>query len=355
MVNRTRLYQSDHYVADLFVPDDPGSVLVCTFTERTNRELGGTGFAGDFLLKNSFSVLAIKTDLDHWYQDVPLRLWEDLDQFLESTEMQRYAVRSCYGSSMGGYAAIAFAARLGASNILAISPQVHLGAGLDERWPLPDIPSGPDFPGNFRNLSGRDLPAAGRLVVAYDPFDPDRMHVERLLHDVPPGARVERVLVNGSAHPSGYVLSETNLLKSIAFAVLSGRKIPDYRSDLRSSRRKSATYLYNMSHLCLQRRKFRWSREIIRLGLRLRSLDAEYHILASRAFMASSEHVSAIGHAATAVALNPDHPHMTAYLGETLFAAGLKLQAVSYMRAAMRLLPESEHFRQRLEAMEAAV
>jgi hypothetical protein len=123
----------DHVQVDFFPAAIRTGKLVFTFTELSNRELTGLGFAGKFAVANGFDLVAIKSNADDWYQGLPLNTFDLVEQFLNGLP-ERHTSRAAYGSSMGGYAAILFARDTKADFVLALSPQFDIAQAWDTRW-----------------------------------------------------------------------------------------------------------------------------------------------------------------------------------------------------------------------------
>jgi len=126
-------------------------------------------------------VLGVKPKAADWYRGA------DLHRFFRSAAFA--AFRSgfqrvvLYGSSMGGYGALTFAAACPGAEVLAINPQSTLDPVLVP-WE-PRYPEGmaQDWAGDFADAA-LGMRSARRAFVAYDPLlDLDRRHVERLPAD----------------------------------------------------------------------------------------------------------------------------------------------------------------------------
>jgi len=139
-----------------------------------------------------------------------------------------------YGSSMGGFGALAWADAVGAQRVLALSPQFSIA---------------PDEVGHFENRwrrEARRIPEYRRAhvgaaaldgcetVIVYDPFHGlDRLHA-RLIRDLSP-ARVHLLPVTGAGHPVGWALAETGLLQPLVFALCSDRPVAEALRACRSA------------------------------------------------------------------------------------------------------------------------
>jgi hypothetical protein len=122
------------------------------------------------------------------------------------TLLAAFPRRLLYGCSMGGYGAIKFSRLLGATDVVALSPQWSIDP--DE---CGDVESGfrQLFTPSMRGMGIRPSDIAGRLNILYDPGHPDDPYHFATLQRMSPGARGYRV------HHGGH-----NLL-----GVLAGRRL----------------------------------------------------------------------------------------------------------------------------------
>src|SRR4051794_1872432 len=91
------------------------------------------GFGERFLRKNRIDAVHIVPRSNRWYQ------YTDMPDALAAARARTggYPLRIAYGSSMGGYAAINFSARLDAQRVIALSPQFSIDPTKmpkDRRW-----------------------------------------------------------------------------------------------------------------------------------------------------------------------------------------------------------------------------
>lgn len=161
----------------------PGSsVLVVSFepaaTGKNEPDLDRPVWGQALLLKRGVSVLGVKRVATDWYRN------PELHQAFRALQgagwFGRYAQVLFYGSSMGGYAALAFAACAPGCSVLAFSPQSTLAperCWFDQRFAGP---RGKRWRGDL--VDGADgAEAARRVYVCYDPYQvKDRLHVQRL-------------------------------------------------------------------------------------------------------------------------------------------------------------------------------
>ncbi len=337
------IHRSDAYRIDFQRSATGSDRLAFTFTEFGARTDAGSGYGGKFLLDSGFDVIAVKSRVDTWYQDLPDAAFEQVERFLAGNGT-RYAWRAAYGSSMGAYAAIAFSRTLSLDAVAAISPQVDITQPWDTRWA-----AAARRIGAMRALDRSSWRRGCRYVVMFDPWDLDAKHYAKLDAAFPSGSLLP-VRVRFAGHPAGFHLSETECLKPIAFAALTGAGLAEPCRDLRRLRARSATYLFHLAGHCLATRKLAWADQAITAALRIRPLDAELNYRAAL-IAERNEPDRAIGTAATAVALAPRHPVMAFTLSRLLFRQGLNGPALHQIEAAIRLDPEQPMFRDHRDAI----
>jgi tetratricopeptide (TPR) repeat protein len=337
----------DRYQVDYFACPGMSRKLLFTFTELGNRQLEGLGFGGKFALNNGFDLIAIKASSDDWYTGLPGSIFDQIGGFLDSLPY-RHHWRATYGSSMGAYAAIMFAARLNADAVLALSPQYDIGLEWESRW----VPQSRSI-GVMPALQHSDVRAACRYVIAYDPQNLDRRHFE-LFEKVIPPQNLEPVRAFHAGHPVGYYLNAAGILAGLAIDVLNGNTPPKVAKVLRAGRDNYPFYLHHLAVHCRERNKLSWAASIIAKAVKLNPVEPEFYIRAAQIWNQIGAIDKAIGYAATAVALSPRHPHMIAFLAGLLHRKGLHAQALYYIKDAVSLLPESGALIEQLATVERA-
>lgn len=157
-----------------------GRTLVVSFSPmKASTVVGERNVWGhDFLRKRGYSILGVVPLENDWYRG------KDIAEFFLGEQFRGLCAahdrRVFYGSSMGGYAACAFAAAAPGTIIVAHNPQTTLDTRIvpwERRFAQG---RGQDWDGDFRD--GRDgVAAAGRALVTFDPHTPeDAQHAERL-------------------------------------------------------------------------------------------------------------------------------------------------------------------------------
>jgi hypothetical protein len=306
----------------------PPGVLVVTFTPSLNRTLDGAGFGGDFLLRHGHDVLAIKSTADDWFQSLPEAAFSAVDATLRGSG---YSARAAYGSSMGAYAAIAFARRLRCSTVLALSPQFRIDDPTDTRWRNRAAAI------RWRYRIDAECVAPGcRYVVCHDPLGLDGWHARQLMQ-VLGAANVEPVPVRHGGHPVTHFLAEAGVLRDFVLRVLSGG--PATLPPLRQRRRASQAYLSHIAQLLQNRGRPQLALRLIESALQ----GAPAHIRPGL-YQQRSALLSALGRSddalaalAQALALRPDSAQLQAQHSRQLAAAGRLPEALAAIDRALAL------------------
>jgi tetratricopeptide (TPR) repeat protein len=318
-----------------------------TFTERTNQDLEGFGFAGEFLLNNGHDVVAVKANDDRWHQDLPCNAFDSIRAVSSA-----YSGCVTYGSSMGGYAAIYYAKALDADRVLALSPPYDIATDWDHRWRM-DL----DRIDGFKTLEADDVSERCLYHLVYDPHDLDGRHAQ--IYDKMIGGRQIRHLRTPHAgHPSGIMLSQTHELKEIALRVIAGHPPPAPNRQRRKT--SSHTYLLHLAAHCKTRNKLPWAAEIIARAVATNPTDPVYHCRQSEILRMLGRTDEAIAAARSAVALNSSRADglmvwFRHQLSSTLEDKGLLDQALSEIREAITLQPNAGHLILQKERIQSAL
>jgi tetratricopeptide (TPR) repeat protein len=332
-----RVYSSEFYRVDFFPSPTSTGRLLFTFTEGYERDLAGLGFAGKFALESGFDLIAIKSRVDRFYHDLPRTAFYCIDDFIAGLDRQP-TWRGGYGGSMGGFAAIYFANELELDTVLAFSPQFDIAQDWDRRWALQNagIP-------HFRPLTRRRVNPACKYVIVYDPYDDDRMHVQRYAK-ILPAANLVLIRTPFFGHPAHTFLIEMRCIKPLSMAVFSGADAVAERRKAQAARSRMPWYFFRLAGHCARTRKFRWAEAAIARALALDPACAEFHISAADIAERQRKFAAGITHARAAVALAPQHPHMRAILARLLLAQGESTQARHHIDHALAAHPNDPDF-----------
>jgi hypothetical protein len=205
---------NDHQID--FLPG--GRVLVVTFEPaavgKAVDDLSRPVWGQAFLLRRGHAVLGVKRKTSDWYRDPELhRLFRALQA---AGWFAGFDQVMFYGPSMGGYAALAFAACAPGCTVLAMHPQSTLAPDrvwFDQRFAA----RAKRWRGDF--IDGAEgAAAAARVYVCFDPWQiKDRLHVQRL----PAHNRVDLRLPY-VGHGTSQALQRLGLLSAVFDQALGG-------------------------------------------------------------------------------------------------------------------------------------
>lgn len=290
-ISETLLFASAELrVRHLAVAGGDRAVLFVTFDSYTDRiGLDRPGFGEQYFAPRGIDAVHVVSRANDWYQ------YAELPAALAAiaTVAGGYGQVVAYGSSMGGYAALAFGGRCGADAAIALSPQFSLDPRVvpfERRW-LADA----------RRIRFRRAPVApiARQYVLYDPRDPaDQRHFGLIAARSP----TIGVAIPYSGHPVGSYLAETGsfdiLFAGVRDGTLDGVA---FARELRARRRLSAHYLYTLA-LRTPAWRPRTRLALARLAVAARSDDPTYESYlgllldrAGRRAEALAAHLGAVG------------------------------------------------------------
>lgn len=190
-----------------FLPAGP--VLVVSFEPaaagRVDLEATRPAWAQALVRERGHTLLGVKREITNWYRSAELhRAFRALQAGGFFRDYQR--VLFC-GPSMGGYAALAFAASAPGCTVLALHPQSTLAPDrvwFDQRFAGAGAAA---WQGDF--VDGVDGAAvAARVYACYDPYQvKDRLHAQRL-----PSANLVRLRLPFVGHKTSQALHALGLL-----------------------------------------------------------------------------------------------------------------------------------------------
>jgi hypothetical protein len=249
--NAAVLHLKAHQLA--FVPGGP--VLVVTFEPAANRkredDFERQAWAQRFVLSRGHSLLGVKRATTDWYRSPDLH--RALRHLQETGFFQRFAKVVFYGPSMGGYAALAFAACAPGCTVIAMNPQSTLAPDIvwfDQRFAGKRALA---WRGDFVD-GARGAEAASRVYVCYDPWQTkDRLHAQRL----PAHNRVD-LRLPFTGHVTAQVLQSMGLLGKVFDEAVAGTLDPAWFHQAARQRVQLPGYWLNLSergvHLPRKRR-----------------------------------------------------------------------------------------------------
>lgn len=230
-------YYSDEKFAAQFTQRS-GDTLVVSFDNLSNvndpslaRETWGYGFYAS----EGWSHLGVMAFEKNWYRD------DALFDFMEEKQalFRRFSTVVMTGTSMGAYAATAFADLAPGCTVVAFSPQATLAKARvpwEERFN-----SGRKQDWSGRYAHGPDHCVTARDVfIVYDPyFEPDRRHA-----DFYQGDNIHHLKSWYSSHKSAQFMRRAEILKSVMQEAVAGNLTPALYYRLFRSRRDLIWY-YN--------------------------------------------------------------------------------------------------------------
>lgn len=199
-----RIYSSADL--DVFVRDGEGGTVAVTFSNWTSVQ--PRPLWEKQLQTPAVFFVALR---NHWYQV------QDAGAAIEAAtpHLARFSRRVLMGSSMGGFAAMAFAAKMGATRTVAISPQVSLDPSLapfEKRW-RPEAATINEW---HHRISANEIPAH----ILFDPkhaADCSHAHAIAAEH-----GNTIRWPLAFSGHPTGFALADLSLLERFVQDAVSG-------------------------------------------------------------------------------------------------------------------------------------
>lgn len=302
----TNIYSSSNLQIDYLKNFMPNGAVVVTFTERGNRDLLGPGFGTSFLIKNGFDVIAVKTNIDIWYENLSPQILEIILECIQSSA-KKIERTFAYGSSMGAFAAIRFSKVLKIDCVLAISPIFDINDPIESRWkddsvnlkisPMMDI--------NF-------ISSKTKFCIIADCKSQDIYHLhqyQKIIHY----DNISVLNLSYSGHPSGSYLRDIGALSDVVLNAFQNYCVPPYLNKFKSSKMKSDQYLFCLSVACLKHNKIRWAESLIGTLLARSPLNAEYHMLNARIYEKRGNLDKAIAASSRAAILNSHNIHFSRY------------------------------------------
>ncbi|HEX4870675.1 MAG TPA: hypothetical protein VFV27_00010 [Nevskiaceae bacterium] len=189
-------------------------------------------FGSTFFAKAGIAAYYVVPTSNNWYQTAEM---QPLIEALLAHAGGRPLLG--YGSSMGGFAALAYARALNLKSVIALSPQVAVSDALvgdfETRWRREAallIDHQPDArEGLHPALSG---------IVAYDPLHRgDRRHAEMILGVS--GHQLSALRVPCAAHPVGRALAANSVLSGLVKAIINGEPAEAATAAARAAYRSS--------------------------------------------------------------------------------------------------------------------
>ncbi len=337
----SELYRSDTLVVRA-VPRPDRTRWVVTFDHyRPLTDFNRRAFGEAFFKKRGISALYVMCAGNHWYQypDMPEAIAAARGALVRSGANRILT----YGTSMGAYAALRHADALGASAVLALSPQYSNDPARvpwELRWQR-------DWDGiEWQPHSAQPLSFHGVPAVIYDSENADRRHAELIAEETP----CDLIDLPYAGHPVGRFLLEAGLLHEIIFAALDGTlDPPKIKRAALAARSRSFNYLVEISKrqpshrrrigLSLARRAAAAAPE----NLRVRSLLADW-------LSQNGLHAEALPLHEDMVGENRSHERLVRF-AEALAGVGDLDRAIEIGREALIQQPHQDELRDWLKEM----
>ncbi|MBU3615458.1 hypothetical protein ICN46_11210 [Polynucleobacter sp. Latsch14-2] len=125
------LFGSEFVRIEHFIGDNNNTNLAFIFSSLESRSLDGNRNGGEIFFRNGYDVISFKISNGDWFQSLP----PDIFEVIKSISLERgYQKKVAYGSSMGGFASIAFSRLLELDTAIVFSPQISISESFDQRW-----------------------------------------------------------------------------------------------------------------------------------------------------------------------------------------------------------------------------
>ncbi|BEV11628.1 hypothetical protein ATDW_21240 [Asticcacaulis sp. DW145] len=311
--------------------------LVHTFTHLGNRELAGMGYGGAEFFDAGYDVIAFKTNVDHWYQDIPKHIFETVRA---RTLDKGYLRRITYGGSMGGFGALAFSRHLEADTALVFSPQISLGEAFDKRWDSYLNKFEWAYPINSDTFSEKI-----HIIAIYDPMDIDAKHID-LLKDYVVHEKFTPIQIPFAGHATPQYLSEIKILRRLVLQLAEIHSADGF--DIYSERKNSWSYHFHLGLNLLHNKKYQSSLRVFKRALIFKPIDADTHRLISTCLQYLRDYTGSTVAAKQAVNLSPTFQNYD-HLSYQQMLSGEWGSALLSIESALLLSPDNEGLIQRKE------
>lgn len=237
---RRGFYRSmpDHALA--FVDRGPGPLVVGfdnLSSVRDRAPVRRDGWAYAFAAQRGWSHLGVLAFTPHWFREAELH--DALRGLAAEGFFARFESVAMMGTSMGAFAACAFAPLAPGCTVLALSPQATLDPARvpwEERWQMAQRQ---DWTGGF-NDAVTGLAAAGCAFLVHDPLlEQDRRHIA-MFAGLP---NLTLLPTPFSGHKSALFLRGAEILWTVAEQAVTGRLTQASYARLRRGARLNPWYL----------------------------------------------------------------------------------------------------------------
>ena len=289
----------EHFYAD----DSEHKNIAFIFSPSENRVLDGNDFGGELFFKNGYDTIAFKISNDDWFQSIPASLFSLIHKICHERQYQK---KIAYGSSMGGFASIAFSRLLECTTVIAFSPQYSIDQSFDRRW----TSYAKRIAFKYR-ISQESIAPDCHFFVFYDNKDPDHLHVSRLMQVIS-DKNLELIKLPFTGHPSAHYLAEVGLIKDVAIKIANENNVEGI--DFLRSKKTSKSYLHSLSYNLAKRNKLKYALLAIDMAIKKDERIAEFYRLKSLILERMGQLEAAIAAINFAMSLEPNHVNSKALL-----------------------------------------
>lgn len=261
------LYRTKTCCIELFInPRNVDHQLACIFSAGANKNLEGNGHGGEVLINEGFDILLFKINNDDWFQQLPTSIWEHLENSLAK---HSYIRRVGTGTSMGGYAAIAFSKILNLETVLAYSPQYRIDRNFDQRWA--------EFSKNIvwrYHITLDSINIKCKYLIVFDPCGADGLQVN-YLKKIIPSPNLTLWSISYIGHCAARFLHELNQLKLVTAQAL---KRLSFQGISLQKKSNSIQYIINLAFSLKKRNQLKRAQYVLEFGInkhKITNLDHE--------------------------------------------------------------------------------
>ncbi|WP_224501827.1 hypothetical protein [Celeribacter litoreus] len=231
-------------------------------------------FGFPLFVKEGWGVLGVMVKRMDWFQCPDLK--ERMVEIRDSGLFDAYETVGFYGSSMGGFGAMAFSPLAGEKGVVvAFAPQSTLRPRIVkfERRYTAAMRRG-DWSGDYNDVANH-LNEIGRAYIIFDPYvEEDRLHAARMT-----GPTIEHLPVRSFTHKIPPMLKRMDILKTVAREGLSGQMSRRRFYHLIRARRTAAPYLVALIDRAHERGHTRLAHSAARVAVKLRNNWKTRHAL----------------------------------------------------------------------------
>lgn len=172
--------------------------------DKTDRDSWGYGFVA----KNGWSHMGVLAFGPNWFRGE--EIITELRGIAESGFFRRFDKVFLTGTSMGGYAACAFASLVPGCTVLAFSPQASLSKEMVPWEKRFSAGRKMNWSGDFANAA-LETSTASQVWLVYDPhFEEDRKHIEMFS-----GPNIRLLKARHAGHKTALILRRGGLLSTV--------------------------------------------------------------------------------------------------------------------------------------------